>query len=71
MRCPLCSPLQVVEEPLLKHLLRDHPEAQAIAAISVPVGTAFLSRRPQQLLLFYLVVLALATGLWLAPHRAA
>jgi hypothetical protein len=53
MRCPICGPVATVEGPLLRHLLRRHPEAQAIAAVGLPLGTVLLTRRPQQLLLFY------------------
>lgn len=60
MRCPLCSPIQAVEGPLLIHLLREHPEAQRAAALVLPLGTALLARRPTGLLLFYLGLLAVA-----------
>jgi len=53
MRGPICGPVALVEGPLLRHLLRRHPEAQAIAAVGLPLGTVLLARRPQQLLLFY------------------
>lgn len=59
-RCPLCSPVEAVEEPLLMHLLRDHPEAQAIAAILLPIGTALLARRPTGLLIFFGALMAVA-----------
>jgi hypothetical protein len=60
MRCPLCSPIQAVEGPLLAHLLREHPEAHAATAIALPVGTLLLAGRPTGLFTFYLGLLVLA-----------
>lgn len=68
MRCPLCSPTQAVEGPLVAHLLREHPEAQAAAAFALPVGSLLLARRPAGLLLFCLGLLVFA--LELAPPSA-
>jgi hypothetical protein len=69
MPCPLCGPLEAVEGPLITHLLREHPEAQAVAAIGLPVGTILLGRRPQQLVVFYMVVLALGLVVWASGSR--
>lgn len=69
MHCPLCGPLETVEGPLITHLLREHPEAQAVAAISLPVGTILLGRRPRQLVTFYLVALALGLFVWASGPR--
>lgn len=60
MRCPLCSPIQTVEGPLLTHLLQEHPEAQAAAALALPLGTLVLRRWPTRLLAFYLGLMMLA-----------
>jgi hypothetical protein len=68
MRCPLCGPLAAVEGPLLKHLLRRHPKAQAVAAIGLSLGTVVLSRTPQRLLWFYLALLAMAAFLSLSDR---
>lgn len=52
VRCPLFSPIQAVEGPLLHPVLREHPEAQAAAAVVLPVATALLARRPMGQILF-------------------
>jgi hypothetical protein len=70
VRCPLFSPIQAVEGPLLNDLLREHPEAQA-AAIVIPVGTAMLARRPTSLLALYLGLLVLALGSSLPVDRGS
>jgi hypothetical protein len=69
MRCPLCGPLGVVEGPLVNHLLRNHPEAQALAAAGLSLGTVAFARRPEQLVRFYLVVVGAAVLLSIRPDR--
>lgn len=71
MRCPFCGPLGAAEGPLLKHLLRRHPEAQAIAAIGLPLGTLLLNRQPQRLLKFYLALFVVAVLLSIGPRPSA
>jgi hypothetical protein len=71
MSCPICGPLAAAEGPLLKHLLRRHPEAQAIAAIGLPLGTLVLNRQPQRLLRFYLALLVVAVFLSMGPGPSA
>jgi hypothetical protein len=52
MRCRLYSPIQAIEGPLPNHLLREHPEARAAAALALPVGSSILARRPTGLIAF-------------------
>lgn len=69
MRCPLCEPLAAVEGPLITHLLREYPEAQAVAAVGLPLGAMLLARRPQRLAWFYLIGMALGLLLWASGPR--
>lgn len=69
MRCPLCEPLAALEVPLITHLLREHPEAQAVSAVALPLGAMLLARRPQQLAWFYLIAMALGLLLWASGPR--
>jgi hypothetical protein len=71
VRCPFCGPLGAAEGPLLRHLLRRHPEAQAIAAIGLPVGTLLLNRQPQRLARFYVALLVVAVLLSMGPGPSA
>jgi hypothetical protein len=60
MRYPLCSHVQAVEGALIAHLLREHVEPRAAAALGLPVGTLLLARRPTGLFTFYLGLMVLA-----------
>jgi hypothetical protein len=71
MHCPICGPLTAVEGPLLKHLLRRHPQAQSVAALGLSLGTVLMSRRPQQLLWFYLALVAMAAVLSMSGRRSS
>jgi hypothetical protein len=71
MHCPICGSVAVVEGPLLKHLLRRHPEAQAVAALGLSLGTVLLSGTPRQLLWFYLALVAVATVISMSGRPSA
>jgi hypothetical protein len=70
MPCPVCGPLAAAEGPLLKHLLRRHPEAQVVAAAGLSLGTVVLSRKPQLLLWFYFALLAMGVFLSISDRPA-
>lgn len=57
MSCPLCPILSGLEQPLLGHLLREHPRAAAAASLAVTLGPVMLRKRPDLLLPFYVTLL--------------
>lgn len=65
MNCPLCGPLAAAEGPLVRHMLRRHPEARLVASAAL-VGAPLLIRDGQRRLMFYLAVLVLA-AIWCGP----
>ena len=69
--CFLCSPaVRIVNQSLLEHMLREHPKARLSATLMLSLGTAYLARRPEQLLWLYVAVL-LAAWMLSRPEPAS
>ena len=63
MTCPFCPLVAQVEQPMLAHILRRHPEAAAACSLALTLGAIVLRKRPELLLSYYAVVFVAALAM--------
>ncbi len=68
MTCPLCPLVAQLEEPILAHLLREHPRMLTYASLALAVGPFALRKRPDLLVPYYLILLLGAVAVSADQH---